>query len=85
MSFWTLVSRFILRGRILILLVLSGITFFLSTQWKYAHFSHIEAIQVLKQSSVMTWQHINMHGEYDFEVSNKKSIFDLKNILEFKI
>jgi len=43
MSFWTLVSRFILRGRILILLVLAGITFFLSTQWKYAHFSHTEA------------------------------------------
>jgi len=42
-------------------------------------------IDILKQSSVMTWQHINMHGEYDFEISNKESKFDLKSILEFQI
>jgi predicted RND superfamily exporter protein len=43
MNFWSIVSRFILRKRILILLAIAGITFFLSTQWKYAHFSHTEA------------------------------------------
>ncbi len=43
MNFWNLVSRFILRGRIIIILALVGMTLFLSTQWKYAHFSHTEA------------------------------------------
>jgi len=43
MSFWNTVSRIILRGRIFVLLLLVGITLFLSTQWKYAHFSHTEA------------------------------------------
>lgn len=43
MSFWNIVSRGILKGRIIVLLVLVAITLFLSTQWKYAHFSHTEA------------------------------------------
>ena len=43
LMFWNLVSRFILRGRVYIILVLIAITLFLSTQWKYAHFSHTEA------------------------------------------
>lgn len=43
MSFWNVVSRVILKGRIIVLLVLIAITLFLSTQWKYAHFSHTEA------------------------------------------
>jgi len=42
-------------------------------------------LDTLRGSSVMTWQHINMHGEYDFEVSNRKPLFDLKKILELKI
>ena len=43
MSFWNVVSRIILRGRIFVLLAILAITLFLSTQWKYAHFSHTEA------------------------------------------
>jgi predicted RND superfamily exporter protein len=43
MSIWNLVSRIILKGRIFVLLILAAITFFLSTQWQYAHFSHTEA------------------------------------------
>ena len=43
MGVWNVVSRIILKGRILILLVLAAITFFLSTQWQYTHFSHTEA------------------------------------------
>jgi len=43
MRFWNTVSRIILKGRIFVLLFLVLMTLFLSTQWKYAHFSHTEA------------------------------------------
>ncbi len=43
MRVWNLVSRIILKGRIVVLLILLAITLFLSTQWKYAHFSYTEA------------------------------------------
>ena len=43
MGFWNVVSRIILRGRIFVLLGILAITLFLSTQWKYAHFSYTEA------------------------------------------
>ena len=33
----------------------------------------------------MTWQHINLHGEYDFEVSSNNSGFDMKAILALEI
>ncbi|UOB19030.1 efflux RND transporter permease subunit [Abyssalbus ytuae] len=42
-SFWSRVARIILRNRILILILIAGVTFFLSTQWKYMRFSHTEA------------------------------------------
>jgi predicted RND superfamily exporter protein len=43
MRFWDAVSRIILRGRIFVILLLVIATYFLTTQWKYAHFSHTEA------------------------------------------
>lgn len=43
MRFWNFISRIILKGRWLILLVLAGFTFFLTTQFKYLHFSYTEA------------------------------------------
>lgn len=43
MSFWNIVSRLIIKGRIFVLFFLAVITIFLSTQWKYAHFSYVEA------------------------------------------
>ncbi len=43
MKVWTYISRFILRGRVFILLGILALTLFLSTQWKYAHFSYTEA------------------------------------------
>ena len=43
MSFWNTVSRIILKGRLIVLLLLLVATYLLSTQWKYAHFSHTEA------------------------------------------
>lgn len=42
-GFWATVSRIILRNRILILLLLAGITFYLGTQWEHMRFSYTEA------------------------------------------
>ena len=46
---------------------------------------HSKILAQLKYSSVMTWQHINLHGEYDFEVSNNNSGFDMETILALEI
>ena len=43
MRFWNLISRGILKGRIIILLILAGITVFLVSQFKHLHFSFTEA------------------------------------------
>jgi predicted RND superfamily exporter protein len=42
-GFWQLIARVILRNRLLILLVIAGITAALATQWKYMRFSNTEA------------------------------------------
>ncbi|NKI30677.1 efflux RND transporter permease subunit [Croceivirga thetidis] len=41
-GFWTFTARVILRNRILILLLIAGITVFMGTQWKYMRFSNTE-------------------------------------------
>lgn len=43
MNFWLVISRFILKRRILILIVLGIITYFLGSQMQYMRFSHSEA------------------------------------------
>lgn len=42
-------------------------------------------LHTVSSSSVITWQHINMLGEYDFALSNKKSSFDMNRIMKFKV
>lgn len=46
-----------------------------------------ELLETFKNSSIITWQHINFHGEYDFsEEKTRDSIgFDLPKILSFKL
>ncbi len=46
-----------------------------------------ELLETFKNSSVLTWQHINFHGEYDFsEEKTRDSIgFDLPKILSWKL
>ena len=46
---------------------------------------HSKILEKLQHSSVMTWQHINLHGEYDFEVSNNNRGFDMETILALEI
>lgn len=42
-------------------------------------------LDLLKGSSIMTWQHINMLGEYNFEIKGRKLPFDMQKILDLKI
>ncbi|MDC3133060.1 RND family transporter, partial [Flavobacteriaceae bacterium] len=42
-SFWDIVARLILRNRIIILLLIVGMTVFWSSQWKYMQFTFTEA------------------------------------------
>lgn len=42
-GFWNTVARIILRNRIIILLIITGITVFLASQWQHMKFSHTEA------------------------------------------
>ena len=42
-GFWNTVARLILRNRVLILLIITGITIFLASQWQHMKFSHTEA------------------------------------------
>ena len=42
-NFWVLISRLILRNRVILLLIVAGITVFMSMQWKHMQFSFTEA------------------------------------------
>jgi TnpA family transposase len=46
-----------------------------------------ELLETFKNSSIITWQHINFHGEYDFsEEKTRDSVgFDLPKILSWKL
>lgn len=66
--------------------------------WNYLYLSQIlcnteieeqkqNLIQTIKNGSVVTWQHINMQGEYDFseEVLKNSIEFKLPDLLELKV
>ncbi|CAN5412926.1 hypothetical protein BH20ACI1_BH20ACI1_17550 [soil metagenome] len=46
-----------------------------------------ELLKAIKEGSIITWRHINFHGEYDFsEEKLKDSVgFDLPEILSWKL
>ncbi len=52
MNFWAYISRFIIKGRIPILIVLAIITYLLATQMKHMRFSHTEANLLPKNHEV---------------------------------
>lgn len=39
---------------------------------------HKKLLNSFSNSSIMTWQHINLHGEYDFEIAKPTTSFDLE-------
>lgn len=42
-SFWILISRFLLRNRLLVILMIAAFTVFMGMQWKYIRFTQTEA------------------------------------------
>ncbi len=65
--------------------------------WNYLSLSQIlannqnlqerkQTVELIKKSSVMTWQHINLQGEYDFTryVANDNP-FDMEKIYALKV
>jgi predicted RND superfamily exporter protein len=52
MDFWTRISRGIIKGRFLILLLLGIATYFMTTQWQYMRFSYTEANLMPKDHEV---------------------------------
>lgn len=41
--------------------------------------------ETIKNASVMTWRHINIHGEYDFEMKNEEQLFEIERLIDFKL
>jgi len=39
----------------------------------------------IKNSSIMSWKHINLYGEYDFKINTDSASFDMDKIFSFKI
>ena len=46
-----------------------------------------EMIESFKKSSILSWQHINLHGEYDFTkyAANKNIPFDMETIMNLQV
>ncbi len=45
-----------------------------------------EMLKIIQNGSIMTWQHVNLHGEYDFtKVGLGREEFDMKRIMEFEL
>ena len=45
-------------------------------------------VELVKNSSMMSWQHINIHGEYDFELLQLKDSryqFEIDKIMSLQL
>lgn len=42
-------------------------------------------IELLKNSSIMTWQHVNMHGRYNFKLDTDQNLFDFYKVKSLNI
>ncbi|MFT5738639.1 MAG: hypothetical protein ACI9SG_002998 [Maribacter sp.] len=57
----------------------------MSISQKLCNTEYEKILDLLKASSIMTWQHINMLGEYNFEVTGPKLSFDIQKVVGLKI
>ncbi len=65
--------------------------------WNYLYLSQLltncanqdekmEMVSMISQGSVITWRHINLHGEYDFRrIATNESFFDMEKILSLAV
>ena len=44
-------------------------------------------LENLKSASILTWQHVNMHGTYDFSnlVAANNNAYSIDDIIHFKV
>ena len=46
----------------------------------------LEVINAISSNHVISWKHINIHGEYDLDIISEPSkMFDLENLLKYKV
>ena len=46
----------------------------------------LEVINAISSNHVISWKHINIHGEYDLDIISENSkMFDLENLLKYKV
>ncbi|UOY06551.1 Tn3 family transposase [Muricauda sp. SCSIO 64092] len=48
----------------------------------------MEIIEIMRKSSIMTWQHVNLYGEYNFKKlfsEGEYRFFEFDKIRDFKI
>ena len=46
----------------------------------------LEVISAISSNHVISWKHINIHGEYDLDIiSEPSNMFDLENLLKYKV
>ena len=83
-GFWKFTARLILRNRILILLLIAGITVFMGTQWKHMRFSNTE-MSVLPDDhpSIVDYDaFVNLFGQEDNAIVlaiRDSSLFSIDN------
>ena len=65
--------------------------------WNYLYLSQLltnnantterlKTVEAINKGSVISWQHINLQGEYDFTKHNNNDIrFDMNKILQFRL
>ena len=62
-----------------------GATFLIEKQALTDQAERQKQIELLKNSSMMSWQHVNLHGKYDFDMEVDTSPFDLTAIKSLNI
>ena len=45
----------------------------------------LKSVKTIQNGSMLTWQHVNMRGEYDFTKSANSTNFDMHKILALKM
>ena len=65
--------------------------------WNYLYLSQLltncadvkeraEMISLIREGSVLSWSHVNLHGEFDFKrKAANESFFNLAKILDLKV
>ena len=45
-----------------------------------------DIIKIIQNGSIITWKHVNLHGEYDFTKDGLgREEFDIEKIMEFEL